>query len=207
MMIASPHVLLASPEQRVESQGGSIYLIDERGHKDRLTMGGFDTQPSLSADGKEVAYVRSRPSQTADDEGAVSEIRIINLVLRTDEVVFHGPAFIGDKRYSGFGTPRLSPDGKLLYFLFNWSATTHGLATLNLTSHEIKFLMPAVSFPAIVYRGKYRGDLIVLQRRPKLSLGDFLLYYLFAPNGVEIGVVGDSEFDVGIFIDPNGDVH
>jgi hypothetical protein len=55
-----------------------------------------------------------------------------------------------------------------------------------------------------VYSGKYAGDLVVLQRRPKLGLGSYCLYYLFTRYGREIGVVGDNEFDVEIFLDPDG---
>lgn len=63
--------------------------------------------------------------------------------------------------------------------------------------------MPAINFSSVPH-GRYAGELIVYQRRPKLLLGDYYLYYLFTPDGKEVGVVGDSEFDVGLFLNPDG---
>jgi hypothetical protein len=190
--------------QRVEARDGSIYLIDGGGKEKTLTNSGKDAEPVLSTKGDQVAYVRSYTSKEASSEGVVSEIRVHNVVTGHDQTVLRGPVLIEGEKYFGFGSPRFSPDARKLYFLFNWSVTTHGLASLDLASHDVKFLMPAVDFPAVVLSGKYKGDLVVLQRRPKLSLGSYYLYYLFTPDGREVGVVGDKEFDVGIFLDPDG---
>jgi hypothetical protein len=192
--------------QSAESRNGSIYLIDKSGRESRLTESGQDAEPNLSAKGDQVAYVRTRPSTEAGADGAVSEIRVHNVISGTDEIVLQGPAVIDGKQYYGFGHPQFAPDARKVFFLFNWAATTHGLASLDPGTHEVKFLMPAVAFPAVVLHGKYTGDLVVQQRRPKLGVGYYLLYYLFTPDGKEIGVVGDKEFDVEIFLDPDGDL-
>lgn len=189
--------------QRVESRNGSIYLIDASGFTHRLTNSTEDQSPSLSLSGSEVVYARSWPSDEGR-EGAASEIRIYNLATGADEPVLRSPIMIDGKKYFGFGSPRFSPDAKTVYFLINWAVTTHGLVSLDVPSHAVRFLMPAVSFPGVMTRGKYAGDLIVLQSRPKLGLGTYSLYYLFTPTGKEVGVVGDSEFDVGLFLDPDG---
>ena len=194
----------ADVPQRVEVRGGSVYLIDDKDHETRVTPeGGVTAEATLSRDKSKVAYVRSMRST---DGRKISEIRIYHVANRKEELVLEGPVMIGGREYSSFDSPKFSPDGDAVYFLFDWAVTTHGVARLDLKTLEVRFVVPALDFPAVVQNGKYIGDLVVSQRRPTLSLDHYTLYYLFSPEGKEIGVVGETEFDVGIFLDPDGDL-
>lgn len=198
--------LIAAAEalaQRVEAREGSIYLIGRDGVDTRLTSGPRDSSPALSASGTQIAYVRTYASSEPGSDGSLSEIRVYDVPTKEDQSILRAPTTIEGEKYFGFGTPQFSADGSRIYFAFDWSVTTHGLASVDLKTRTVKFLMPAVSFKTVL-RGKYAGDLVVRQRRPKLSGGFYYLYYLFAPDGKELGVVGETEFDVGLFLDPDG---
>ena len=189
--------------QNVDSRDGSIYFTDRNHHSITVTNGGTDTSPSLSADDHKVVYVRSYPSKEDGSDGLVSEIRIHDLVTGTDSGILKGPLMIDKEKYFGFGFPQFSADSNKIYFLIDWSVATRGIAAVDIRSREIHFVLPAITFSSVL-RGKYAGNLVARQRRPKLSGGYYYLYYLFTPNAQELGVVGDSEFDVGLFLDPDG---
>jgi hypothetical protein len=54
---------------------------------------------------------------------------------------------------------------------------------------------------SVVPEGKYKGDLIVKQHRPKLALGYYDWFYLLKPNGEQVGVIGENKDDVDYFLD------
>jgi hypothetical protein len=189
---------------RVESRNGSIYYIAADGIEERITDGRADDDPAVSVDGGEIVFVRSWPAADAGDERVRSELHVYNLRQHHDDIILQAPIIIDGTKYFGFGSPQFSPDASRVYFLFNWSVATHGLAEVSVATHRVRFIMPAMSFSVVSY-GKYAGDLVVKQRRSKLSLGTYTLYYLFTPRGQEIGVVGETEFDVGLFLNPDGD--
>ena len=196
-------LLIASPAwgQRVEARDGSIYLIQEDQAEVQLTTGYEDSDPSLSADGAKVAYVRSRKVDSPEASGRVYELHVIHLASGDDQQVLATPFELDGVTYSVLLGPKFSPDGESIYFVFDWSVTTGGIAVLDLVTEELRFVVPALGLPAVVYKGEYEGDLVVLQRRQKLSgIGNLILYYLFTPEGEEVGVIGDEPFDVGIFL-------
>jgi hypothetical protein len=189
--------------QRVEERDGSIYLIGQSGAITKITEGNNDSSPALSADRAKVVYLRTYASNEPGSDGSLSEIRCYQVSTRRDQSILRAPTVIDGQRYFGFGSPQFSADGLQVFFLFDWSVTTHGLASVGLRTRSVKFLMPAVTFFSVL-RGKYAGNLVVQQRRPKLSTGFFYLYYLFSPAGKELGVVGENQFDVDLFLDPDG---
>jgi len=192
---------LMSAASRVETRKGAVCLIAPGGTASKLTEGPNDSAPMLSSDGQQVVYVRSRVLAEPDP---TFEIRVHNVTVGTDRSVLRSPISIRGEKYSEIGRPQFSADGKTIYFLFNWSVTTHGLARFDMKTGEVKFVMPAFEFYSVV-RGKYGGDLVVQQRRAKLATGYYYLYYLYTPDGKEIGVVGENQADVDLFLDPDGD--
>src|SRR5271154_5514741 len=90
LSLLSLTVIPTAAAQRAESRDGSIYLTDESGTTRKLTNSIWDQSPSVSANGEQVVYVRSRPTQEAGDEGAESEIRIYDLSTGTDQTVLRG---------------------------------------------------------------------------------------------------------------------
>ena len=131
---------------RVESRNGSIYYIGSGGREERITDSGADTDPALSADGREIVFVRSWLFTDAGDERVRSELHIYNLSRHQDDVILQAPIIIDGSKYFGMGSPQFSPDESSIYFLFNWSVAAHGLAELSVPTRRVRFIVPAISF-------------------------------------------------------------
>ena len=200
MLLLLSAVLLSA--QVAVERGGNIVVT---GHGDRqLTSSGQDCDPSLSADGQLVVFVHRsseghtscRPEQQEQD----SELWVADASgKKPPQRVLSGPVEVDGRRFKEFSSPRIAPTGDYVYFLVRYAPTTWALVRLSLGDHSVRFIAVALEFQ-LVGRGNYAGDLIIQQRRPYANAGYYTWYWLFDPNGKEMGLIGPTEEAVKYFL-------
>src|SRR5437868_67944 len=118
----------ASRSEHVAVENGNVVYADRGGTAHRLTDSGRDSEPVLSADGREIAFVRAVREAPGIGVPRVvqSELWIVGTVRSAHpKRVYSGPATMPDGRQSSaFTTPRFSPDKRHLFFLSDYSATS-----------------------------------------------------------------------------------
>jgi Tol biopolymer transport system component len=120
--------------QRAAVRDGNIVFVDHAGHERQITNTGKDYEPSLSANGESVVFVRqtkvaSYPSQPKEMQVLESELWLADTSGRQQpRAIFHGFVMPPDGRpLTSFFGPQVSPDGRYVYFLAEFSATSHAL--------------------------------------------------------------------------------
>ena len=95
---------------------------------------------------------------------------------------------------AGFAKPQFSADGRYVFFLSDAWATSAALHVVDTTNGKEHFICPAWDF-AIVGAGEYRGCLLEFQHRYYVGGGAYESYWLFGPDGKEIGPVSEDTAD------------
>ncbi len=93
-----------------------------------------------------------------------------------------------------------SPDGDRLYFLAQAWATSAALHVVDIESRTRSFLLPANRLVAVIPSGDYADHLVVQQHRYFLGGGSYDWYWLFTPEGREVGPVASSHNDLAMFL-------
>jgi hypothetical protein len=84
-----------------------------------------------------------------------------------------------------------SPDSKTLYFLTSAWATSGAVHAVNINEAVERYLLPANSL-AVATDEEYKGNLILNQHRYFIGGGSYDWYWLFTPEGKEIGPLGEE---------------
>lgn len=193
--------------QELKELNGRITFVSPAGVVTPLTATDSFSQASLSPDGKWAVFLRN--SGVVEDPIAPwpkaktqkTQIWIADtMVANSARVVYSGPVRRGDHQFYSFDSPRLSPDDRYVYFLIREAVVTSGLLRLELSSNKVDYLTTALNFQ-VVPNGKYRGDLVVQIRKPTLSTSFYEWYWLLGPDGKEIGLVGQDEGAVALFLE------
>ncbi len=191
--------LAAAPAaaQTVTTQDGNVfYRASETAPSRQLTRTGLDRDAVLSPDGRTIAFIRGTPGDSVDIIVGPAEATSLwtmgvdgggarrHVVGRTAQVA-------GDMLAALQG-PRFSPDGARIYFLSAAWATSGAVHVLDLSTGTEQFLLAGNSLD-VVPIGEFAGYLIVSQHRYLLSGGSFDWYWLFRPDGSEVGPIGEDE--------------
>ncbi len=84
---------------------------------------------------------------------------------------------------------KFSPDGKRLYFITSAWVTSGALHRVNVDGSGERFVAAANSLK-VLGSGSYKGHLIISQHRYFLGGGSYDWYYVFTPQGKEVGPLG-----------------
>jgi hypothetical protein len=190
---------LSCPEH-VAVENGNIIYTDSACTAHRLTESGRDSEPALSADGREVAFVRAvrEVGGTGVTRVVQGELWIVGIErFPKPKRVYSGPAALPNGRQSSaFAAPKFSPDRRSLYFLTDYSATSAALFRLDLASGSAYFLSPAVEYD-VLQSGRHRGSIIANIRT--LSAPDsqgitypIYPYFMLDPNGRKLSRIADE---------------
>ena len=95
---------------------------------------------------------------------------------------------------AGFSSPQFSTDGRYVFFLSSAWATSGALHVVDTTNRKEHFVCAAHDFQ-VVRSGKYRDHLLVFQHRYFILSGSYDWFWIFSPDGKEIGPVGPDEDD------------
>ena len=187
-------VRIAAAEPVVSARDGNIF-ISSGGSEKQLTSSGRDSAPALAPDGKWVVFVRAIPgkkvqSGAGEHDGAeLWQVRADGkeplMLVRTRQ------ADKMDELIAGFEDVQFSSDGRLVYFVTPAWATSGAVHVVDTTNRKERFVVPGGAL-RVIPSGKYRDHLVVNQHRYFLGGGAYDWFYLFSPDGKEVGVIGED---------------
>lgn len=187
----------AADEPVVSARSGNIY-ISRGGEEKQLTSSGRDSQPVLAPDGKWVVFVRSVPGQKiASGAGEHDGAELWQVRADGKEPLMLVRTRQSDKMenvIAGFDEVQFSSDGRLVYFVTPAWATSGAAHVVDTTNRRERFVVPGNDLE-VLHAGKYRDHLLVRQHRYFMGAGSYDWFYLFSPDGKEVGVVGEDTAD------------
>lgn len=173
-----------SAAQTVSIDQGNIVLTRSGARPAQLTSGGQDRDPTLSTDGRRVAFVRG--------EGDASELWIVDAAGGAPRrLIGARKSAEPQENLSDFASPRFSPDGGTVYVLTEAWATSSAVHAVDAVTGRVRFVCPGNSLQ-VVPRGEYAGHLVVSQHRYFLGGGSYDWFWLVTPEGGEVGPIGES---------------
>jgi len=189
--------------QRVEARDGNLFCIGADGEKRQLTDTGLDSKPDLFPASGEVVYIHRKTPPPENGRGEVEPPENTQLwVVNASGAPRPRLLLRGEVRHvtngwmrGGFFEARWSLDGRHVYFLGGFAATSFALFRLSVTTGQVRFLSPSMDW-AIIPSGRWRGDLVVSRRTWGRDADGSEHYaypfYLITPNGRTVRRVGDQ---------------
>ena len=182
-------------------KSGNIYFIQDNNQTIQLTSAGLAYSPVLSPDKKSIAFIKvgtdPMPEQCRNfaDTNSIygKQIWIIEIEHKQDRLLVKNN-FACDKPMEVIIAPHnltFSLDSKTLYFLTYAWTTSNALHAVNIADAKQRYLLPANSL-AVVTNEEYKSDLILNQHRYFIGGGSYDWYWLFTPEGKEIGPLGEE---------------
>jgi Tol biopolymer transport system component len=189
-----------SCQEHVAVENGNVVYTDSGCTAYRLTDSGRDSEPTLSADGREVAFVRA-----VREVAGIGVPRVVQSEVWTvgterfskPKRLYSGPATMPDgRRSNAFWTPKFSPDKRYVYFLSDYSATSAALFRLDSASGAAYFLSPASEYD-VLQSGRHRGSIIASIRTVSEPDSEGIAYpiypyFMLEPNGRKLSRVADE---------------
>jgi hypothetical protein len=182
-------------------KSGNIYFIQDNNQTLQLTSAGLARSPILSPDKKSIAFIKvgtdPLPEQCrnfADTNSRYGKQIWIIDVERKKERLLVNYNFACAKPMEMIIAPHhltFSPDSKTLYFLTYAWTTSNALHAVNIVDAKQRYLLPANSL-AVATDEEYKGNLILNQHRYFIGGGSYDWYWLFTPEGKEIGPLGEE---------------
>ena len=181
--------------QSVAVKNGNIEFTDKSGKTTALTSSGRDSNPVLAPDGKWLVFVRKVEGKkivTPSDEVDPSEL----WQVRTDGkeatlLVKCRMSQEPDSVIAGFENLQFSTNGKLVYFYTPAWATSGAIHVVDTTNRKERLAFAGNDFK-VVRSGQFRDCVLVQQHRYFLGGGSYDWFWLFKPDGKEIGPVGED---------------
>jgi hypothetical protein len=178
---------------------GNIFLSRD-GVEKQLTSSGRDSDPILAPDGKWVMFVREIDGEliatgsSAEGEPP-AELWQIGVNGKDPSRLIRTRADADPKKLiAAFQNIQFSADGRLVYFVTPAWATSGAVHVVDTTSGRERFVMPGNELE-VIHSGEYRDHFLVNQHRYFLGPGSYDWFWLFRPDGTEVGPVGEETED------------
>lgn len=199
----------AAHAQVVSTEGGNIVVRQDDGRTTAITSGGKDSEPVMSPDQRLVVFTREGKKSKAmegcsggadnpDHELELWSIGIDGknarrlLATRIDDDV--------QKTICGFRNKQFNIEGTALYFETPAWATSNALHVLDLQSGTERFFVAGSDFGIVTCTGSpYADHVSVLQHRYFVQGGSYDWFWLYAPDGKEVGPFGEEPPSVAEF--------
>lgn len=185
---------VAAGETTVTARDGNI-LINREGVEKQLTSSGRDSTPVLDPQGKWVVFVRSlRGKKIASGAGEHDAAELWQIRADGKEptmLVRTRQADEMENIIAGFEDVQFSSDGRLVYFVTPAWATSGAVHVVDTTNGKERFVVAGNAL-RVIHSGEYRDHLLLSQHRYFLGGGSYDWFYLFTPDGKEVGVVGED---------------
>ena len=187
---------VATAEPAVSAREGSIY-ISVNGVEKRLTDSGRDSDPVLDPQRKWVVFVREvdgAPIVHGSDPDGEPPAELWQIRVDGKEptrLVRTRDAEKPENIIAAFQNVQFSSNGRLVYFITPSWATSGALHVVDTTTGKEQFVMPGNELE-IVHAGEYRDHLLVNQHRYFIGGGSYDWFWLFRPDGKEVGPVGEE---------------
>ena len=185
------------------AENGKIVVVDGTGRRRTISATGCDSQPQTSIDTREVVFLRSSPC--GSEKAVKSGWHLMYCALNTEtcSILISSPIRIGGYDVRSLSSPHFSADASMVFFLYELSAVTHGLASVTVASRAVTAFGDATTLE-VIRAGKYKGYLLCMRRTTPLSGFPKYWYWLLGPDGKEVGLVGDTALDRLEFLERNG---
>jgi hypothetical protein len=176
---------------------GNVIIRWQNGQERSITTSGRDSDPSMSCDGRHVAFIRRIGAYTGANGTPVDDTQIWLADLTGPAPVLHvaldGPVELRGYRFRWFTSPKLSPAGDAVYFLVQeYASVSPGLYRLDLASTQTHFLALALELWTVSW-GPFKGNLIVHQYPMLIGGGRYDVYNMIDSSGTLIGAAGFNE--------------
>lgn len=136
---------------------------------------------SLSPDGSAVVFVRETSAGTSG-----GEIWVADAAGGGERRLAAPPRGAG-----AYSAPRFSRDGARVFFMSGEGTRRPRVMVADLASGKTRFFCSG-RLSGIVPEGRYKGDLVIEQRRYFRGGGSYDWYWLYAPDGEELGPLGET---------------
>jgi hypothetical protein len=188
-------VVIPTFSQTVSVQNGNIEFTDNSGKTTALTSSGRDSNPVLAPDGKWVAFVRrveGKKIATGSDEVEPTELWQVRVDGKDPSVLVRCRDSAKPESVIGaFENVQFSTNGKLLYFVTPAWATSGAVHVVDTTNRKERYLFAGNDLK-LVTSGEYKDCLLVQQHRYFIGGGSYDWFWLFRPDGKEVGPVGED---------------
>ena len=187
------------PRKVFEKRGNIYYVINHR--VIQITTSGKDNHPILSPTNKTIAFVRQSDIAIPKGCGYISyadeyanQIWIYDIATKKEKLLVKNN-FSCDKLEKLIIDPndlQFSPDSKTIYFATSAWVTSGALHAININGTNLRYIAPANSY-RVIYDGKYKNKLIILQHRYFPQGGSYDWYWLYTLQGKQIKALGPMD--------------
>ena len=181
--------------QTVSVKDGNVQFTDKSGKTTALTSGGRDSDPVLAPDGKWVAFVRKvegKKIATGSDEVDPRQLWQVRVDGKEPTMLLRcGESDHVESAIAGFDNLQFSTNGKLLYFVTPAWATSGAVHVIDTTNRKERYVIAGNNLK-VVKAGEYKDCLLVQQHRYFIGGGSYDWFWLFQPDGKEVGPVGED---------------
>jgi hypothetical protein len=191
---------LPSPEAALWSWGGQIFAREPHRKSKQLPLLMPAATPDLSADGRQIAFVRYRLA-TGDEvtqndrlegntQSLIGDIWIAAVDGSHPELVLTGgprpdlvpPVATLPKELAGITSTKFDPDAQLVYFIADAWATSGAIYVLDLKTRGVRYFTDGTVF-AVLQSEPHRGSLLVSKHRYFEGGGSYDHFWLVSPEG------------------------
>ena len=190
--LALATAVLAGP---LSVQNGNICFTGPSGEPKPLTTSGTDAQPVLSPDGRWIVFVRTIPGKsisTGIGDSPATELWQMRADGKDASLLVHPKN--SDKIemvIAKISVPQFSANGRNVFFVTDAWATSGAVHVVDTTNGKEHYVCSGSDLE-VVPRGEYKDCLLVQQHRYFMGGGTYDWYWLFRPNGKEVGPVGED---------------
>lgn len=195
LAIALTLIRVAAGEPAVSARNGNIFLRDASGQERQLTSSGRDSNPVLAPDAKWVVFIRGLTGKKiASGAGEHEAAELWQVRADGKDPVMLVRTRGGDKIeniIAAFEDVQFSSDGRRVYFVTPAWATSGAVHVVDTTNRKERFVVAGNGL-RVLHTGEYRDHLMLAQHRYFLGGGSYDWFYLFTPEGKEVGVIGED---------------
>jgi hypothetical protein len=195
LVILSAALALPALGQSVSVKEGNIHFTNKAGQTTALTSSGRDSGPVLAPDGKWVVFVRKADGKkiaTGSDEVDPTELWQVRADGKEPTLLVKcREAEKPESLIAAFENLQFSTNGKLVYFVTPAWATSGAVHVVDTTNRKERYIFPGNNLK-LVPSGEHKDCLLVQQHRYFVGGGSYDWFWLFRPDGKEVGPVGED---------------